>query len=206
LDEHLSAGDVRAAFAYLPCDDSRSFAWLDREGYQVAGEMLVMACAVDRVSKTAKDVSLSLHRYDSTRQQDLMELVKRTYADTLDFPTQGRIRHTGDVLARYAEAGASGTTHWWFVGSGDRDVGCLLLADHRQQNQCELVYMGLVPEARGNRWGRQIVAYALQAARDIERRQMLLGVDAQNDPAIATYAAAGFVEQNRRSVLSKVFR
>ena len=206
LDGYLSSDQVRAAFAYVSSDDSRSLSVLSREGFRSAGEMLVMARTTECDRKTSTDESLSFRRYHPSCQQHLTELAKQTYGDTLDFPALGDIRHVGDILARYADTGDSGTDHWWFVRSGDRDVGCLLLADHQRLDQCELVYMGLVPNARGNRWGRQIVAHALQTAQDIGRRQMVLGVDAHNDPAIAVYASAGFFEQYRRLVVSKVFR
>lgn len=205
LEERLSANQVHVAFAYLPSDDSKSSNWLAREGYRHAGELLVLTCANEHDSRASMGQPLSFHDYHPSHKQHLTELVRRTYKDTLDFPTLGGFRHIGDVLERYAETGESGTDHWSFVRSADRDIGCLLLADHQQEGQCELVYMGLVPEARGNGWGRQIVAYALQAARRIGRRQMVLGVDEHNDPAITVYASAGFIQQSRRSVLVKAF-
>ena len=203
LDEHLAASDARVAFAYVPNDDSRSLAWFTGNGYQQAGEMLVMACTADADVKTSADDSLSFHRYEPSCQQQMRDLVKRTHRGSLDFPMLSGIHRAGDVLARYADAGDSGTEHWRFVRSADRDVGCLVLADHRQYDQCELAYMGLVPEARGNGWGRRIVTQALRVAQEVGKQQVVLGVDIGNDPAIAMYASVGFVEQYRRDVLVK---
>lgn len=206
LDGCLSSDQVRAAFAYVSSDDSRSLRLLSREGFRSAGEMLVMARTTECDSKATTGESPSFRRYHPSQQQHLMELVRQTYVGSLDFPTLGGIRHVGDVLARYAGTGDSGADHWWFVHAGGRDVGCLLLADHQRTDQCELAYMGLVPDARGNGWGRRVVARALETAQDIGRQQIILGVDAHNDPAIAVYASAGFIEQCRRLVLSKMFR
>jgi len=205
LDEHLAACDARVSFAYVPSDDSRSLAWFTGNGYQQVGEMLVMACTADADGKTPADDSLSFHRYEPSCQQQMRDLVKRTHRGSLDFPMLGGIHRGGDVLVRYADAGDSGTEYWRFVRSADRDVGCLLLASHRQHDQCELAYMGLVPDARGNGWGRRIVTHALRVARKIGMRQVVLGVDTGNDPAIAVYASVGFVEKYRRDVLVKYF-
>lgn len=204
LEGRLATGQVHAAFVYLPSDDSSSFDMLRHTGYQFVGEMLVMASTIADDSTPPTDQLLSLQQYHASRRRDLLELVNRTYVDTLDFPALSGLRHQGDILARYADTGDSGTTHWWFVRSGDCDVGCLLLADYPQRDRCEMVYTGLVPEARGNGWGHKIVALALRTAREIGRAQMVLGVDAHNDPAISVYASAGFIEQHRRSVLSKL--
>ncbi len=204
LEGHLAREQVHAAFAYLPSDDSKSFKLLNHAGYQLVGEMLVMACTIGRDSTPPTDQLLSLEPYHVSRRQDLLELLNRTSVDTLDFPALSGLRHQGDILARYADTGDSGTDHWCFVRSDDCDVGCLLLADHKQRDRCEMVYMGLVPEARGNGLGRQIVAHAMKMARKMGRVQMVLGVDAHNDPAVSVYASARFNEQHRRSVLSKL--
>lgn len=205
LQEYLSANHVCAAFAYLPSDDFRSLDLLGREGYRPAGEMLVMARAIERDAIAPAGDLLSFHHYQSSHQRRLTEVVQRTCEDTLDFPTLREIHCTGDTLGRYADTGDSGTDLWWFARLAGRDVGCLLLADHQQHDQCELVYMGLVPEARGTGLGHEVVVHAVKAAQETGRRQVILGVDAHNDPAIAVYASVGFLEQHRRSVLSKVF-
>ncbi|MBL7043416.1 MAG: GNAT family N-acetyltransferase [Pirellulaceae bacterium] len=202
LDEHLAASNMRVAFAYVPNDDSSSLTSFTENGYQQVGEMLVMACAADNDGKMPADDSLSFHRYQPSCRPQMRDLVERTHKGSLDFPTLDGILRADDILVRYVD---SGTEHWWFVRSADRDVGCLLLADHRQYDQCELVYMGLVPEARGNGWGRRIVTHALRVARKIGKQKVVLGVDTGNDPAIAVYASVGFVEQYLRGVLMKHF-
>jgi ribosomal protein S18 acetylase RimI-like enzyme len=60
--------------------------------------------------------------------------------------------------------------------------------------------MGVVPEARGQGLGISIVRHAQYLARAAGRERLVLAVDAANEPAIAVYAAAGFVCWDRRSV------
>ena len=64
----------------------------------------------------------------------------------------------------------------------------------------ELVYMGLVPDARGNGWGRAMVRHAQWLARRRDRSQLVLAVDQKNLPALAMYEAASFVGWDNRSV------
>jgi ribosomal protein S18 acetylase RimI-like enzyme len=74
------------------------------------------------------------------------------------------------------------------------------LADHPAARHVELVYMGLIPPARGRGWGRQIVLQAQQMANRLDRDRIVLAVDAANEPARAIYSAAGFKAWDQRSV------
>jgi hypothetical protein len=79
----------------------------------------------------------------------------------------------------------------------------LLLADHPDDDQWELVYMGIIPAARGRGWGLQITRHAQWLTGCAARRRLILAVDAANQPAVAMYAAAGFQTWNRRSAFVK---
>ena len=72
------------------------------------------------------------------------------------------------------------------------DVGCLLIADWPQNDQWELIYMGVVPEARGRGYGVAVVRQAQWLAGCAGRQRLVLAVDTANEPAMRVYAAAGF--------------
>ncbi len=205
LDDYLIEGGIRVAFACLPTDDPQSPGRFHEQGYEQADDMLVMARTTEDLPELPPPDPLSFCRYQPSDQARLVDLLEQTYTDTLDFPVFDGLQDTSDVLARHGDIGDSGRDHWWIVRESDRDVGCLLLADHAKQDRCELVYMGLAPGFRARRWGRRIVVHALSTARAIGRQVMILGVDAGNDPAIAVYASAGFLVAGRKAVLFKVF-
>ena len=94
---------------------------------------------------------------------------------------------------------------WFFIQRQGTDVGCLLLNDHPAEQQWELVYLGIVPEARGHGWGEQATRFAQSLARRAGRKRLILAVDATNDPAVSAYTKAGFFEVLRRSVFLKIF-
>lgn len=62
----------------------------------------------------------------------------------------------------------------------------------------ELVYLGVVPEARGRGIGRALLAQAIRDTAEMGLPQMGLAVDVANQPAVRLYEEAGFKEIRRR--------
>ena len=92
---------------------------------------------------------------------------------------------------------------WRFVKQAGRDVGCLILAEHAEQDQVELVYMGLVPEARGRGWGALVARESLRIAASLGRARVVLAVDGANSPAVKAYERVGFLPWEQRSAFIK---
>jgi ribosomal protein S18 acetylase RimI-like enzyme len=65
--------------------------------------------------------------------------------------------------------------------------------------------MGLIPEARGRCRGIDVTRHALWLTAQAGRPQIVLGVDAANEPAIRMYKRAGFTQWDRQRVLLKLF-
>jgi ribosomal protein S18 acetylase RimI-like enzyme len=147
---------------------------------------------------------LQFEPYAESEQQRLAALVERTYEGTRDCPRMNGLRETADVLSGYRAAGRFDPGRWFFLRHAGRDVGCLLLTEHPEHRQWELVYIGLVPEVRGRSWGIEAVRRAQAIAAQAQATCLLLAVDAANEPAVAMYAASGFAAWDRRSVLVRV--
>ena len=104
-------------------------------------------------------------------------------------------------LIGYRATGVFRPENWLIVCGEGRDVGVLLMADDPAAGHCELVYMGLVPEARGQGRGVQIARHALRLAQKIRRRARGAWRSMPtNRPALAMYGAAGFTVWDRRTV------
>ena len=138
--------------------------------------------------------------YDDSERGRLVELLERTYVDSKDCAAMNGKRKMDDVLAGYQATGVCRPENWMFVRSDGRDVGVLLMAEDPAAGHCELVYMGVVPEARGQGRGVRIARHALRLARRAGVERVVLAVDAENGPALATYAEAGFIPWDRRTV------
>ena len=137
----------------------------------------------------------------------LATLVERTYGGTLDCPSLNGVRSPADVLAGYRAQGEHLPQHWYVVADDRhqrRDLGVLILAEHPAARNWELIYMGVVPEARGRELGRQIVEFALETAARGRTERLVLAVDADNSPAIEMYRRAGFAEWDRRIVYARL--
>jgi ribosomal protein S18 acetylase RimI-like enzyme len=205
LDHQLQAAGMRMAQAVLPDCEHLDARRLIRVGYLHAADLLYLISPLDRVAVTSDECDIEFVPYTVNDRDRLAALVERTYIETRDVPALDGVRSLNDVLCGYEQTGEFSPDRWFFLRNGGEDVGCLLLNDHPGQAQWELVYLGIVPEARGNGWGRQATRFAQRLAKAADRERLILAVDATNDPAVSAYTSVGFFELLRRSVFLKIF-
>lgn len=185
------------------CHDAQTML---RAGFTHAADLAYLGADVDPRGATQAATDLHFVPVESHERSEFAALVEATYEGTLDCPALNGLRPALEVLDEYAEIGSSGTSLWQRAVEKNVDVGCLLLADHPAQNQVELVYMALLPHARGRGLGRQLVRESLRIAAVLGRKRIVLAVDAANRPAAAQYEAAGFREWERRSAFVQDLR
>jgi hypothetical protein len=138
---------------------------LERVGYTHAADLLYLVSQLGQGEERVAEFDVDFVPYTPTDRKRLSAIVERTYINTLDVPNLDGIRDVADVLDGYEQTGDFSPDHWFFIRSSGKDVGCLLLNDHPGQRQWELVYMGIVPEARGNGWGGQATRFAQRLAK-----------------------------------------
>ena len=214
LDElrlELSVQDVCLGQAVLDDVKSKGAAALLSAGYVHAGDLAYLAADEASFPSAAPALAFGLVAAATIEPERLTRVVDATYRGSLDCPQVDGLRPTADVLAGYRAVGQH-RPEWWLVAceqaarGENRDVGCLLLVDHPAQDQIEIVYLGIVPECRGRRWGLALARQAQWLARAAGRSRVVLAVDAANHPALQAYEAAGFVAWDRRSILVADFR
>jgi mycothiol synthase len=214
----LSDQRVVLAQVLLPAVDKIEKAVLRRGGIHHLANLLYLVSPTDQQHSVARwsehgdwpaDRTVTPEIASSTRamhfepyhendRRRLAELFAATCEGTLDCPKLGSLRRPDDILAGFRVSGEFDPCRWLIVRQQHRDVGCLLLADHPRHDTMELLYLGLIPAARGKGWGRQLAAHARWLARVAGRRRLVLAVDAVNWPAVQTYMAAGFRAWQRR--------
>jgi mycothiol synthase len=205
--EWLAAEGICVAYAMLEPDARRDDGpLLEQAGFEPASELVYLASMKEHFPRTCPPGPLEYEPYCPENHDRLARLVEATYEGTLDCPRLNGIRRIDDVLAGYRATGVFDPSRWLLVRHRGEDVGCLLLADHPQAQNWELVYMGLVPSARGNGWGVQVARRAQWLAGRAGRERLVLAVDAANAPAIRVYSLAGFHAWDRRHVFLKVLR
>jgi len=148
---------------------------------------------------------LDFESYSPKNHTRLSAIVESTYEQTYDCPELNGIRKIEDVLEGYRSIGTFNPARWLIVQHQNRDVGCLLLADHIEGENFELVYMGLSVSARGHGWGAQIARHAQWLTIQAGRPRLILQVDAGNIPAMRTYSSAGFRIWEQRSAYHRLF-
>ena len=136
--------------------------------------------------------------------QRLGRLLLETYEGTLDCPQLNGLRDESDILAGYAAQGEFSADRWFFVQHQSQDIGVLILTAYAEGETWELVYMGVVPAARGRGFGGQIVRFALAQAAAAGAQRLVLAVDQANTPGLAMYRAAGFIPWDRRYVYARL--
>ncbi len=81
---------------------------------------------------------------------------------------------------------------WWLAREGAEPVGVVLLAKLPSSGGWQVSYMGLVPEARRQGHGRELILHALHQARAARATHAVLDVDVRNFPAWHLYRRLGF--------------
>ena len=127
---------------------------------------------------------------DAARLGQLIERTTRTRSTVRSWTASGH-RRRADRLSR--NRANTGLTGGFLLGMPGQDVGCVLLADHPEHDQAELMYLGIVPEMRGRGWGRQITRYAQWLIGQVPRERMVLAVDDNNWPAQSVYSPPALI-------------
>lgn len=131
------------------------------------------------------------------------KIVEQTYCDSLDCPLLDGVRRIEDVLEGYRAQGRPMPDQWSLArDEAGEIVGTLILADHPEAEVWELVYMGIVPAARGRGYGRQLARHAIRSAAQAGAERVVLAVDANNGPARRAYEQSGFRLWQRRRVFA----
>ena len=133
-------------------------------------------------------------------------LVEQTYEQTHDCPMLAKYRTSIQAIAGYRSSGAFAPSWWLRLVDPDQgeDLGCLIMGHHRSNDVppggdvVEIVYMGLVPTARGQGLGSELVRMAREFGHRAGCERIILAVDRRNHPARSIYDRAGL-----QSVLSE---
>ncbi len=200
----LPGQNVRLAQVFLPIEDSGEEELLVDGGFHRAANLLYLLSPCGKFPVVMPEEDCEFLPYSASLQARLFRIVEHTYAGSFDCPSIDRVRSVEDVMDGYRAAGVFDPARWLIVRRDGSDVGCLLLADDAASNQWELTYMGVIPAARGQGIGRAIVRHAQCLAARAGRQRLVLAVDANNEPAIAIYAAANFIEWDARRLFLRV--
>lgn len=197
---NLQSSHTRLIFANLSLSQTQFHDALRRCGFVPLARLLYLLSPAESFPHELEIPHLTFLPAGQFDPHQFARLVEETYVETLDCPELNGLRATEDVLAGYRATGVYSPEMWFVVEHQSEPAGCLILADHPDFDQLELVYMGLVPRYRGRGWGRDVVRYAQWMAHLRQRSGLLLAVDTRNTPALRVYESLGMEHLEEREI------
>ena len=129
--------------------------------------------------------------YSAAEHPTFAATIIETYRDSLDCPGLNGVRDIEDVIAGHKSSGEFDPSLWFALREAGRPVAVLLLSRTAHAGTTELVYLGLVPAARGRGLGDVVMRQALHAVAAQGPGTFALAVDAGNAPALRLYHRHG---------------
>lgn len=207
LVQHASAWlkgkGAKLAQALLMPDEAHLGTSLVRNGFQAVTSLWYMRRSLGKLPDIASaSLQLVPYRQDPTGFE---ETLLSSYEATLDCPEVNGVRTIEEVLDGHRAQGTRGPDHWWLARRTGKPVGVLLLAEMPDGECWDLSYIGMVPAARRQGLGRQLMALGMDQARQRGGRQLTLSVDARNKPACNLYREIGFEPYELREVFLAIW-
>ncbi|HUU82129.1 MAG TPA: GNAT family N-acetyltransferase [Phycisphaerae bacterium] len=199
LQQHARSTSLTLLQSLLGAEERRQSPVFARAGFELLADLAYL----DRPAEAphpdpAKPPGLEFLPFRSESEPLFVEVLARTYQDSRDCPRLTGVRRTEDVLAAHRASGIHDPNHWLLLKIGGRPVGVLLLAGVPDRNAFEVVYVGVVPEARGRRIGDLLLDRAVDICRRNGNADLTLAVDGNNEPALRLYRRWRFREVSRR--------
>ena len=139
---------------------------------------------------------LAWRPYSLFRHRLFARTILSTYRESLDCPKLTGLRPINDTIATHKHTGTFRPRTWRLAIAEGKPTGVVLVSEN--QGRGDLVYLGVVPEARRRGIGRAVMDRAIRDTAEVGLPQMGLAVDVSNIPAMRLYERAGFREIRRR--------
>ncbi|MBI5724920.1 MAG: GNAT family N-acetyltransferase [Planctomycetes bacterium] len=178
---------------------------LRQAGLEFLVELIYMSLDIRKAAAGAAgavqepaELAWKCHGQGQYNDEQFGRLIKETYRGTLDCPRLPGVRRIEDILASHKASGLFTPQCWLLAEWAARPAGCVLVNDSAVGESAEVVYLGVVPEFRGRRLGKILLARAIAQASLRRRERMLLAVDTRNTYALNIYLTAGFTPTGRK--------
>ena len=199
--EWLDNRPILWAQCLVGVQDAQLRAELTRNGFPCLTELLMLIRTWEEpLPDLPAEFSLSEISYSDAQAAQFAACLEETYRDSRDCPQVSRLRTGAEALAGYRRIGQFDPAGWKLFSTGDGPAGLVLMSFHPEQKFWELVYLGIVPQARGQGLGRCLLLRGLHWAHDRGGEGVFLCVDSTNQYAVDIYKSCGFVEGGLQAV------
>jgi len=198
--------DVHLAQALLDPSDSQLAALFSQWGFSRLAELIYLQRYFGRLPEDPPLPPPYRWQTYSPQSHDLFaRTIERTYQLSLDCPALNGMRSMEDIVAGHKAVGEFDPSLWFLLCRGESPLGVLILSPVQHRDSLELVYLGLVPEARGRGLGDRMMRHAAYLA-GRSRCRLTLAVDASNRPALRLYWRHGMQSIVRRVAMLRDLR
>ncbi|QOV90543.1 GNAT family N-acetyltransferase [Humisphaera borealis] len=210
----LGIRDVLLTQALLdPADNTARDLFLAHR-FEVMAELLYLAGEPrKRLTTPVLPPGMAWVGYTEQTHELFKQAIHATYENSLDCPGLNGVRDMEDVIAGHRAAGEFEPKLWRLLvelgpdaSAPPKPLGVLLLSPIPQAGSVELVYLGLVPEARGRRLSDLLMRQAMIAVIEQGMSRLTLAVDARNVPALKLYYKHGMARAGSKLALMRDLR
>jgi ribosomal protein S18 acetylase RimI-like enzyme len=140
--------------------------------------------------------------YSEKNETSFATMIIQTYEETKDCPAINGLRTADEILSGHRYCGIFQPTAWWILRYKHENAGIVLMNSTEEDPlRLELVYMGLMPWARGKGLGKSLLSHGFDLAKKLNKKIIRLAVDNANTPAIELYRKFGFYRVATQTVL-----
>ena len=194
----LHGEDVVLAQALLSHQDRLSADAYERAGYRHLAILQYMERSTIATPPLDDDPDVRFVSADDVDEDVLEATLEATYEASLDCRGLHGLRATSDIIAGHRATAIYDPALWSLIEVEGQPAGVLLLNLSHEPNMVELVYVGLIPCARGRGLGRRTTIEAIRQVQARRRGRLALAVDRKNAPAMGLYRSLGFRSLQRR--------
>lgn len=203
---HWSRRDVHLAQFLLDPDDRAMRELYAGCGFDMLAELLYLQRTVRRAPAVRLPEGFALHPYAPEIHAEFGEAITGSYENSLDCPALNGRRNIDDVLDGHKATGQFEPDLWHLLTESGEPRGVLILSPTVNGDSVELVYLGLVPQARGRGLGDALMHLAMRCVQETGRSELALAVDGQNQPALKLYYRHGLQRIGSRLALLRDLR
>ncbi len=205
LKKHISNLNLAFIQAQLDLPTTSEHIYLNA-GFSNLCTLSIMKAPVT-TSKTLKTIAppkanISWLDYSTHTESYFIDTILQTYVNTLDCPEVTDLRSGKDIITSHKYSGKFSPSTWKILQIDGKNAGITLINESEEDpSMCELIYMGIIPQARGKGLGKILLRKSFELAESIDKKSIRLAVDTRNIPAINLYQNFDFKEIKRQKVL-----
>jgi len=205
---HCAARDIHLAQVLVEPHQRWLVRYYESASFAVMAQLLYLHRYLDAAVSTPQwPQGISLETYMPSNRALFAQAILASYQASLDCPALNGLRSMDDILAGHMASGVFDPRLWFLLRDKDRPLGVLLLTFCHWGRDClDLVYLGLIPAARGRNLGRLLMQQALVTGGREKCARLSLAVDAANLPALKLYYGHGMERLGAKIVMMRDLR